>query len=94
MISADHPGEGRPRRRIIEGIALCLERPNLQRTCTIALIVGCVLTLINQGDVLIAGHATARTAVKIVLNFCVPFVVSNLGVITGSRTVSGARHHQ
>jgi hypothetical protein len=35
---------------------------------------------------LFAGHATARTAVKVVLNFCVPFVVSNLGVLAGSRT--------
>ncbi len=68
-----------------------MERPNLRRTCTIALIVGCVLTLINQGDILIEGRATAGTAVKIVLNFCVPFIVSNLGVITGSRTVSGPR---
>ena len=91
MISADHPGKGRPRQRTVEGIAFCFERPNLRRTCTIALIVGCVLTLINQGDVLVEGRATAETAVKIVLNFCVPFIVSNLGVITGSRTVSDPR---
>ena len=91
MISADHPGKGRPRQRIVEGLACCFQRPNLRRTCTIALVVGCVLTLINQGDVLVEGRATAGTAVKVVLNFCVPFIVSNLGVITGSRTVSGPR---
>ena len=91
MISADHPGKGPLRQRTVGGIAFCFERPNLRRTCTIALIVGCVLTLINQGDVLVEGRATAGTAVKIVLNFCVPFIVSNLGVITGSRTVSGPR---
>ena len=91
MISADHPGKGRLRLSIVERICCCFERPNLRRTCTIALIVGCVLTLINQGDVLVEGRARAATAVKIVLNFCVPFIVSNLGVITGSRTVSGPR---
>ena len=91
MISADHPGKGPLRQRAVGGIAFCFERPNLRRTCTIALIVGCVLTLINQGDVLVEGRATAGTAVKIVLNFCVPFIVSNLGVITGSRTVSCPR---
>jgi len=48
--------------------------------------------LINHGDVLIEGHATARTGLKIVLNFCVPFIVSNLGVITGSRTASAAHN--
>lgn len=91
MISTDHPGEQRLLRRVVGGIGPCLERANLRRTCAIALMVGCVLTLINQGDVLIEGHATAGTGVKIVLNFCVPFVVSNLGVITGSRTYRRAR---
>jgi hypothetical protein len=90
VISNEHSGEGRLRHRPLEIIAPCLERPNLRRTGTIAVVVGCVLTLINQGDVLIEGHASARTAVKIVLNYCVPFVVSNLGVITGTRTTSGA----
>ena len=94
MIAADHPGKGRPRQRTVEGIACCFERPTLRRTCTIALIVGCVLTSINQGDVLVEDRATAGTAVKIVLNFCVPFIVSNLGVITGSRTASGVRDDQ
>jgi hypothetical protein len=89
MIAADHPDE-RPRRRLLDGIAPCLERANMRRTITIALVVGCVLTLINEGDVLLAGHATGRTAVKIVLNFCVPFVVSNLGLLAGSRTARGA----
>ncbi|MGB2952216.1 MAG: nitrate/nitrite transporter NrtS [Gaiellaceae bacterium] len=52
----------------------------------IALVVGCVLTLINQGDVIARGHATALTAVKVCLNFVVPFVVSNLGVLAGDRS--------
>jgi hypothetical protein len=58
---------------------------NLRRTTRIALVVGTVLTLINQGDVLVGGDATALTAFKIALCFVVPFVVSNLGVISGAR---------
>lgn len=69
-----------------ETIAPCLKRPNLRRTSRIALVVGCVLTAINQLDVILAGDATTLTAVKIGLNFCVPFVVSNLGVIAATRT--------
>lgn len=49
-------------------------------------MVGCVLTLINQGDVIVRGDATSLTLVKICLNFVVPFVVSNLGVLAGDRT--------
>jgi hypothetical protein len=64
----------------------CLRRVNLRRTFGIALVVGCVLTAINQGDVILAGDATGRTVLKVVMNFIVPFIVSNLGVISGART--------
>ncbi len=67
-------------------IATCRSPANLRKTLRIALVVGCVLTLINQGDVLAHGDATALTGVKIGLNFVVPFVVSNLGVLAGDRS--------
>lgn len=67
----------RPRR----SIAVCLEPRSLRRTVAIALVVGVVLTSINQADVLLAGAATSLTFVKVVLNFVVPFVVSNLGLL-------------
>lgn len=66
-------------------IRYCFERQHLRRTLTIALVVGCVLTLINQLDVFLRGDATTLTYVKSVLNFCVPFVVSNLGLLAGRR---------
>jgi hypothetical protein len=47
--------------------------------------VGCVLTTINQADVFIRGESTAVTYLKTALNFCVPFVVSNLGLLAGKR---------
>ena len=67
-------------------LATCRSPANLRKTLRIALVVGCVLTLINQGDVLLRGDATALTGVKIGLNFIVPFVVSNLGVLAGDRS--------
>jgi hypothetical protein len=60
-------------------------RAHLRKTLKIALIVGCVLTAINQLDVFLRGNATAVTFVKTGLNFCVPFVVSNLGLLAGKR---------
>jgi hypothetical protein len=71
-----------------ETTAPCRRPANLRRTIRIALVVGCVLTIINQLDVILEGEATALTGVKIVLNFCVPFIVSNLGVIAAHRTAS------
>jgi hypothetical protein len=55
------------------------------RTLTIALVVGTVLTAINQADVIARGDATATTLVKAVLNYVVPFIVSNLGLLVGTR---------
>jgi hypothetical protein len=62
-----------------------MRREHLRRTLRIALVVGVILTLINQADVIIGGDATAFTWVKVALNFCVPFVVSNLGLLAGKR---------
>jgi hypothetical protein len=47
--------------------------------------VGIVLTAINQLDVIVRGDATAATAIKTALNFVVPFVVCNLGLLSGRR---------
>jgi hypothetical protein len=71
-------------------LAICLERHHLRRTLRIALVVGLVLTAINQLDVIVRGEATALTGVKIALNFCVPFVVSNLARLAGKRATDGA----
>jgi hypothetical protein len=62
-----------------------MQRKHLRRTARIALVVGTILTLINQGDVIIRGDATAITWVKVALNYCVPFIVSNLGLLAGKR---------
>lgn len=68
-----------------EACAYCLQRRNLRRTLRIACVVGVLLTLINQGDVITSGDATTATWVRCVLNFVVPFVVSNAGLLSGRR---------
>lgn len=82
---ATSPSPLRSATALREAVAVCRRPANLRRTVRIALTVGGVLTAINQADVLIDGRATAITAVKIPLNFIVPFVVCNLGVLTGTR---------
>ena len=71
---------------IPEALAPCRTPANLRRTGQIALAVGCVLTLINELDVFVEGKTTALTAIKVGLNFVVPFIVSNLGVLAATRT--------
>ena len=60
-------------------------RPLLRRSLSIALVVGSVLLVINQGDVLLAGHPSPALAWKIPLTYLVPFVVATWGALVNSR---------
>ncbi len=62
----------------------CARRENLRRTVRIAL-VGVLLTVINQSGVIAAGDATTVTWARCGLNFVVPFLVSNAGLLSGRR---------
>jgi hypothetical protein len=67
---------------VLEALSFCAQPRNLRRTLSIALIVGVVLTIINQGGVITSGHATTTTWVRCGLNFVVPFLVSNAGLLS------------
>jgi hypothetical protein len=56
----------------------------------VAIVVGTMLFAINQLDVVLAGHATVRTWLKIALTYVVPFCVSNYGIIVASRRTGDA----
>jgi hypothetical protein len=58
----------------------------LCRTMIIALIVGTILSLINQAHIIAAGDADAATWARVVANFIVPFIVSNVGALSATRT--------
>ncbi len=60
-------------------------RHHLWRTLRIALIVGTILFAINHLDEVVAGRATPLMWLKIGVTYAVPFVVSNVGVLVGTR---------
>ena len=66
-----------------EALSYCLRRAHLRRTTRIALVVGVLLTTVNQGAVILGGNASTLTWVRCVINFVIPFVVSNLGLLSG-----------
>jgi hypothetical protein len=56
------------------------------RPCVpVALVVGCVLSAINEGAVVVTGRAGSLTWVQIGLNFVVPFLVSSYGYLAAAR---------
>ncbi len=61
-------------------------RPMLRRSIIAALVVGTILTLLNQGDVLLSGSWSNALYWKIPLTYCVPFMVATYGALSNSRT--------
>lgn len=58
-------------------------RPAIFRRCaTIAVVVGTLLSIVNQADVLLAGQLDMVLALRIVANYLIPFIVSNLGAMS------------
>ena len=67
---------------------LCALRhlPLLKRSLIAALVVGTVLTALNQGDNLLAGEWSSSLYWKVPLTYCVPFLVSTYGALINNRT--------
>lgn len=59
--------------------------PYIKRTLRVSLIVGSILFAVNHLDEVVAGHATRLTWLKGIATCCVPFCVSNLGVLIATR---------
>lgn len=64
---------------------VCLFPPNLASTLFVAAIVGTLLFTINQLDLVLAGEVGPRIWVKAGLTYFVPFLVSNYGLVVGTR---------
>lgn len=60
----------------------------LRRTVLIALVVGTILSIVNQAYVVSAGRADSATWMRIGANYVVPFLVSNAGAFAATRDLS------
>jgi len=68
-----------------DALAIVCTRPHLTQSVTTSLIVGTVLFAINQLDVVLSGHATSVTWLKIAVTYAAPFCVTNIGILIGTR---------
>ncbi|MGC0327268.1 hypothetical protein RKD23_000258 [Streptomyces sp. SAI-170] len=60
-------------------LATVFSAASLWRCVPIALLVGTLLSLVNQGAVIASGDATAATWWRVLFNYLVPFCVSSAG---------------
>lgn len=73
-----------------DGITKCLKCamrhwPMLRRSLIASVVVGTVLTALNQGDAILSGQLAGALAWKIPLTYCVPFLVATYGALSNSR---------
>lgn len=62
-------------------IGYVFSREVFKRNCVLAAVVGCLLTIANQLDVLLAQPFSLRLGTKIFFNFLIPFVVSSTSAL-------------
>lgn len=60
----------------------------VRRACFAAVVVGSLLVLLNQGDVIVSGQITRRLVVKSLLTPIIPFCVTMLGAFLNSGTTA------
>jgi hypothetical protein len=72
-----------------EAIRLLARGATLRQCLPVAAVVGCVLSAINEGARIAAGHTGWPTWVQVGFNFVVPFLVSSYGYLAAARVPGG-----
>ena len=83
--AARHPP---PWSRPGEAARLFARGVTLRPCLPVAAVVGCVVSAINEGARIAAGHTEWTTWVQVGLNFVVPFLVSSYGYLAAARMPS------
>ncbi|MDP6822244.1 MAG: nitrate/nitrite transporter NrtS [Dehalococcoidia bacterium] len=58
----------------------------MRRSLVVCLIVGTILTVINQGNFILSGEFQPAMAWKIPMTYAVPFVVASIGSLLNARS--------
>src|SRR5437660_9616765 len=72
-------GDLRCRRHVVSHAAV------YRRSLLTALVVGTILTAINQGNLILSHGFTQQILIKTALTYCVPFCVSTSGALGAAR---------
>ncbi len=77
--------ESASRNHVSEIFRVCMHGRNLRQSVGAGILVGTILFLINQAQVVFSGQATVATWIRIGLSYIVPFLVANYGIVIASR---------
>jgi len=68
-----------------EELVLFLRGATIRVGGRVAVVVGTILSAVNQGSLIVAGDATAATWIRVAVNYLTPFVVTSIGYLAGCR---------
>ena len=68
-----------------EWVGLMLRGVTARTASRVAVVVGTLLSAINQGQVIVDGKATALTWVRVGFNYVIPFTVASIGYLAPLR---------
>lgn len=69
----------------VEGCRLVMRGVTFRTCARVALVVGTLLTVVNQGSVIAGGDSTVATWLRVGVNYLVPFIVSSIGYLAPFR---------
>jgi hypothetical protein len=78
--------------RLSQICACCLSDGVPKRSFIVALIVGTILNLINQGDALLG--AASLNVTKVLLTYVVPYCVATYGAVSYQLNMARAAHDE
>ncbi|MBB4908696.1 nitrate/nitrite transporter NrtS [Actinophytocola algeriensis] len=84
-------GSGEPVARPVwsrrsEAVLLVLRGRTARVAVPVAAVVGTVISVVNQAEVIIGGHATGVTWVRIAVNYVVPYIVASVAYLSACRS--------
>jgi hypothetical protein len=68
-----------------DAVALIVRGVTYRTASRVALVVGTILSAVNQGTVIANGNAVATTWVRVAVNYVVPYTVASIGYLSPFR---------
>ena len=68
-----------------DAVALIVRGVTYRTASRVALVVGTILSAVNQGTVIANGSAVATTWVRVAINYVVPYTVASIGYLSPFR---------
>lgn len=73
----------------LDAARLILQGITYRTASRVSLVVGTILSTVNQGSVIAGGHANVATWIRVAVNYVVPFMVASIGYLSPFRVPKG-----